>query len=212
MAAHSSALIGTLNVVLPRGIPAIWSTIRKLDAKGPWAAMDVADASHAALTDIKAYTHALVANGYAEESGARPSRNKSQPGSVKLFRLKRQPANPPRFDGAGRPARPSGQQQMWNAMRAMSGGYDYRELALAASTDEVVVSPVAAHAYLQRLMAAGYLAVVKPAKPGTPAIVRLKPGKNTGPLAPQVMRTKFVWDANLNQVVGTGEPAEEVRP
>lgn len=214
MARHSPAVLAELNVVLPRGLDATWGAILALDAQGPWAVMDVATACHQtqAKKEIYGYVRALVANGHASETGERASRIHMGPATVPLYRLKRRLVKPPRFDGDGKPAKLTGQQQMWNAMRSISGGYDYRELAHAASTDETVIHPKAAQKYLNHLLKAGYLTVVRPAKPGVPAILQLKSSMKARPLAPMVMRTKFVWDPNVQRVVGSPPAAEEVRP
>lgn len=208
---HSSAVIDGLSVVLPRGIDAIWGAILKLDEAGPWAVVDVIAVSHQGKKETYGYVKALVANGHAAETGERASRIHMGPATVPRYRLRRRNRTMPRFDRRGRPAKLTGQQQMWNAMRSMSGGYDYRELALAASTDETAIAPRAAQHYLKHLLAAGYLNIVRPAKPGIAALLALKPGMRARPLAPQVMRTKFVWDPNIKSVMGKGEQAQEVR-
>ncbi|MEW6125072.1 MAG: hypothetical protein AB1698_20905 [Pseudomonadota bacterium] len=182
----------------------------ELDAAGPWAVADVAAASEADHSTLTRYVSALIGNGYAEVVGKRASRSPVVPGVVTLHRLLRRPSAAPRFGHDGRPVKPTGQQQMWNAMRALAS-FDFLELAMSASTDEVVVSPGAAKDYVQRLITAGYLKVIRPARGGTPAQVRLLPSQNTGPRAPQIMRTKFVWDPNTSKIASTGAPAEEVR-
>ncbi|MEW6124151.1 MAG: hypothetical protein AB1698_16170 [Pseudomonadota bacterium] len=212
MARHSSAIIGDLRVVLPRGIEATWAAILQLDDIGPWAVVDVVGQSHQGKKETYAYVRALVANGRAQQVGTRAGGcSHLNTADVPLYRLTRRLAEAPRYGKDGKPARATGQQQLWNAMRALPGGYDYRELALAASTDETVISPDTAKAYLKRLLAAGYLVVVRPGRPRHAAIVALKAGMKTRPLAPQIMRTKFIWDPNVRAVVGMGETAEEVR-
>jgi hypothetical protein len=105
---------------------------------------------------------------------------------------------------------PSGQQQMWVAMRSLQQ-FDAGELAYAASTDETRVDPVAARFYITRLHAAGYLTIVSPGKvTGGRAVWRFKPSMHTGPRAPQVMRTHFVFDPNRGAVVGGRVVAEEI--
>lgn len=211
MGRHSAAVIGELSVVLPRGIDAIWSTILALDEQGPWATMDVAGASHQGKKETYAYVLALIANGHIEQAGERASRIHMGPATVPLYRLRRRLMNAPRFGRDGKPAKISGQQQVWNAMRTISGGFDYRELALAASTDETLIAPSAAKTYLKHLLAAGYLNVVRPAKGNVPAVLALKQSVKNRPLAPQIMRTKYVWDPNIRSVVGNSEMSEEVR-
>ncbi|WP_127088356.1 hypothetical protein [Aquabacter cavernae] len=203
-------MLANLQVELPRTLEAAWAAALKLDAAGPWAVTDVASASEADHSSLLRYTAALVSNGYAEVVGERPSRSPVVPGVVTLHRLLRRPPAAPRFGRDGRLLKTTGQQQMWNAMRALAS-FTALELAMSASTDEVAVSPAAAKDYVRRLITAGYLKVIRPARGGTPAQVRLLPSRNTGPSAPQIMRTKFVWDPNIKKVAGASSPAEEVR-
>lgn len=101
----------------------------------------------------------------------------------------------------------SGQEAMWSAMRALKV-FDARELALAASTEARPVTLVTAKSYLNRLNAAGYLAVVRPATPQRIAAYRLKPAMNTGPEAPKVLRTHLIYDPNRHEVMGLVQAEE----
>jgi len=94
-------------------------------------------------------------------------------------------------------------EAMWRSMRII-GDFNFRELAAFASTPDINVAEVAAKAYVAALNAAGYLVVTKPAVIGKAASLaryRLAPGKNTGPRAPMIQRTKSVYDPNTNTVV-----------
>jgi hypothetical protein len=199
--------LAALNVHVPRGHAGYWEIIRALDRAGPWTTSDVVGRTNAAKQSAADYIQRLVRAGIAVPSGERPT---ARPGCIEdaaLYRLARRPALAPRLRRDGSESPPTRQQQMWTAMRSLAT-FSFRELAHAASTDDVVVSVVAAKDYVSRLGLAGYLTAVQPGRPGTPTIWRLKPSMNTGPLAPLIMRTKFVWDANRGAVVGQPEPAE----
>lgn len=90
--------------------------------------------------------------------------------------------------------------QIWATMRVL-GTFDYRSLAITASTEEVPVAETEANSYCQALAKAGYLKIVTPSKPGTPATYRFLPGKYTGPRPPQIQRVKSIYDPNLKKVV-----------
>lgn len=190
----------SLAVHVPRGPEAWWPAIVKIDAIcSPWTVAEVAMLTGSVRRSIQDYVGRLCAAGIA--ASLRPG----------CYRLVRRPTEAPRLERDGSVSPPTGQQQMWTAIRALQS-FSYVELAHAASIDTRPISPVAAKTYVNLLGRAGYLAVVQKAKPGTPAVWRLKPSMNTGPLSPLVMRTKFVWDPNRAEVVGPAERAEEVRP
>ena len=93
-----------------------------------------------------------------------------------------------------------GNEHMWRAMKIL-GKFSAKDLSLAASNERVTVMHNTAKGYIRYLTLAGYLSVVKPNKPGSPAVYRLIPSKNTGPLPPKIQRTKRVFDPNLKTIV-----------
>jgi hypothetical protein len=192
----------TIEVHVPRGPASWWPVIRALDGSSGkrWSKADVVERTGGDKPLVGRYITRLCAAGIAE------------PAEVQgWFRLIRRPAQPPVLDASGAPAAPTGQQQMWTAIRSLKS-FNYVELAHAASTDTRPVNPSTAKTYANALGRAGYLAMIHPGRPGVPTIWRLKPSMNTGPHAPMIMRTKFVWDQNRAEVVGPAEKAEEVRP
>lgn len=100
---------------------------------------------------------------------------------------------------------------MWNLMRGPMGrsGFTYLDLVHWSQTEETRISANTAKSYIGALNRAGYLIRLDPGKPGTPAIWRLDPAMNTGPQAPMILRTKLVFDANQQKIMGDAE-AEEV--
>lgn len=204
MARRPTPEFAALTVTVPRGHAGFWSIIRGLDDEGPWSVADVAGQSNVDTRSITDFVRRLVRAGFAHRVG-------EYQGPVVLlptYRLTRRPLSVPRLRRDGSECPPTRQSQMWNAIRSL-GAFTYRELAHAASTDVIEVAPTAAHDYVKHLGRAGYLIPVKKGKPGTPTTWRLKPSMNTGPLPPQIMRTKFVWDANRLEVMGAPEPAQE---
>ena len=85
-----------------------------------------------------------------------------------------------------------GRRNMWEAMRILRV-FTPRDLAVAASLPDCPVKESTALDYAKHLCKAGYLK-----KNGRE--YRFLPSAYTGPLAPQIQRTKRVWDPNLKQV------------
>jgi len=92
-------------------------------------------------------------------------------------------------------------QQLWNAMRALKA-FTLDEVVFAAATEEVRIQRHVARNYVQQLLRAGYLSEnAKRIGPAADIVYRLKPGANTGPLAPSLVSIAFsvvVLDTNTN--------------
>lgn len=181
-----------------------WAVIRRLDAHGPWTVPAVIAQSPDALgADVRAYVRRLVKAGWAEEQ--------AKDGEVSRYRLLRRPVRGPSIDREGRLRKP-GQvnRQIWTAIRGLAT-FSYREITVAASTEDVPIAEGTVKKYLTRLSQAGYLRVVEPGGPCKPRTYALKRSMDTGPEAPRVLRTKLVWDQNREQIMGEAI-AEEDRP
>lgn len=100
-----------------------------------------------------------------------------------------------------------GREQMWRTIKILRD-FDWKELALAASTAQCQVSEGAAKEYAIILEKAGYLVVSRQGKGSIRTRYRLLPSKYSGPRPPQIQRVKQLFDPNLNRVVwrrGGGE-------
>lgn len=179
-----------------RGHQHFWSVMRELRR---FTVADIDGAGNADRHTVRDYIRRLERAGIIARAGSEPV-----PGNDRqIYEIAVDPgpeAPSVRRDGTLVPRPGLGNEQMWRAMK-MLGTFDYRDLAIAASTDEIAVRPATAKAYLKHLLRAGYLAVAAPAAPPRRAAVyRLV--RNTGPLAPMIQRTDWVWDPNLAQVMG----------
>jgi hypothetical protein len=125
------------------------------------------------------------------------------------FRLAK-PKNPgeaPRVCRAGtKVSQGSGTEAMWRAMKVLPA-FDYHDIAKAATLGTLVVKPETAKSYVIHLARAGYLATVRPSKPGIPARHRLV--NNTGMHAPCITRLKVVFDRNTGTFANL-QTAQEV--
>lgn len=96
----------------------------------------------------------------------------------------------------------SGRKNLWRTMKILSS-FSYRELAIAASTEDVTISEREAKVYVSACLKAGYLAITQMSdrKQGRIAKYRFIPSRNTGPKPLQIQKSKNIFDPNLNKVV-----------
>ncbi|WP_440411089.1 hypothetical protein [Neorhizobium petrolearium] len=103
-----------------------------------------------------------------------------------------------------------GRQYMWNVMRRSHGGFTAPDLAIDASTDDVVVTEAAAKKYCQLLKKAGILVLQSRGKPARSHNVYVLRGTaNTGPKCPRILTSRIVFDRNTQQIVGDVIAEEE---
>lgn len=202
MPVPSTIITLPLSVPISTGQEAIWQIIRDLDKRGPWAVADIDSSTvKSVITTISEYVARLERGGFIEVVGTKPVPGRTLM-KANLYRVKVKTSEAPRVRRDGTPAPPSAQQQMWRAMRSLQQ-FTYRDLARIATTDVLKIGEVTAKTYVQRLSDAGYLQLLQPAKnSGGLAIYRLNRKMNSGPLAPQILRTHFVFDPNRKVVVG----------
>ncbi len=194
-----------LNIRLPRGEEGYWQIIRALDARGTWTISDVDGESCDNRSCIGNYVKKLVKAGFTRVVGEKTV-NVRGIARVKEYRLLKSPKTAPRIRADGTIIASTQQECLWRAIRALKSGFNVRELAFTASTDVVKIKEVAAQRYVELLAGAGYLSLVQ-ARKGRHGLNtwRLKPGMNTGPLSPTILRTESIFDRNLCKVMG--EPA-----
>lgn len=189
---------------IKRGQAHYWTVCRDLDLGVPGRPITVQDVlSRSSCTDhatVRGFMLLLARAGIAEEvKGSKPP----------AWRLLKRPTRLPHLSKDGSVVR-SGTEAMWNAIRALTS-FEASELALSASTEERPIALETAKTYCRRLLDAGYLKETRTGTPGKPAAFRLKPAMNTGPLPPQILRTKLVYDQNRQEIMGLAT-AEEVEP
>lgn len=185
----------------------VWAAIRKL-RKG-FTIMSVQDhcAPMVTLTCVDDYFEDLAAAGFIQ----RVKRGAKVPGRQQpdVYDLVREQFEAPRLSGGKPVTQGLGVLAMWRAMKVLQKGFDYRDIAAAASMDGFEVKVQAAKSYVLLLARAGYFRELQPAKrkPGTPARYAL--ARNTGPHAPAITRRKCVFDRNTGEFSEL-ETAQEV--
>lgn len=188
------------------GYHAIWEAIRiqrEFTAKSLWLVVEKRRGGN--IYTIRSYIQRLVLGGFVEQTATTNQRGAT---SVKHFRLiKDCGVDAPRLTDAGTPSRAGRSiEQMWRSMGIL-GDFNYRDLAIAASTSDVSVNEEHAKHYVAALARAGYLVKTQTGKHSVSlARWRLIRSRNTGPRAPVVQKLEAVYDANLNQIVWQQEP------
>ena len=142
------------------------------------------------------YLRNLAAGGYIERTNV-----SKRPGERAEYTLLRDVGiEAPRVRRDGTCPPPPGREQMWRTLKII-GDFTGAELADAASTVHQPVAKTTADEYITMLVRADYLSVVTPASPGVPGRYRLVPSRWTGPMAPQIRRTKEMYDPNTGTVI-----------
>lgn len=195
------------------GRDAIWAAIRQqrsFTCQTLWLALEREQGDN--RQSIDSYLTCLRNGGYIEMTEKRPvnqGADKRRQGGAGSFEyvyqlIKDCGIDAPRLRKDGiKVTQGRSRENMWRTMRIISE-FDFRDLAIAASTEEVQVKPSDAKTYIQYLYKAGYLVITQKAKRGrnaTPARYRLIASRYSGPKPPQIQRVRQVFDPNLNQVV-----------
>lgn len=199
----------SIPVALPRGPEHYWAAMRAYGSKG-FTAHDIACCSEGiAYSTVKTYLAHLLKIGAIKVVSSEKLRATR---TTRVYAVAIKATKAPvqrRADYSG--ARGRVQQQLWTAMRSL-GAFAIRELAAAASTDDLVIKPRTAEEYVRRLTRAGVLMVVEPYAKGKPGATgaraglwRLKKSADTGPLAPKIFKASIVFDCNRSAIIGESE-------
>lgn len=182
-----------------RGDDDIWSVIMEMDQQGQPITLDGIHARcNADRRDIAGFVRRL------EKAGVLGPLAKG----YKL--LVRQSSTPRlRCDGSRIESQPA-RRCMWNYMRGpmARNGFCARDLVHWSQTDETRITPGLANGYISRLLEAGYLILLSPAKRGSPAWYRLDPKMIKGPDAPMILQSMFVFDPNIQDIQGDATAVE----
>jgi hypothetical protein len=189
------------------GQDAIWAAIRDL---GEFKQSDIEmwifkrNLKSANEGTIRSYISRLTKGGYVELLRKEHYRGKTYLHYYKL--VKNSGVESPRLKKDGTPSMQGfGRENMWRTMKIIKE-FNFRELAINASTDKVIVNELEAASYIRFLVKAKYISLkIKACNSGKPARYRFNSIMNTGPKPPQIQKSKSVFDPNLNKVVW--EPA-----
>lgn len=141
---------------------------------------------------IRDFLRRLVKGGYLRVVREEPTNGTGSPRRV--YRLVKDQPDAPQLRRDGTPAVRVGRanEQMWRTMK-MVDRFGYADLAMLSSTESCRVTFETAKSYVVALHTAGYLKRIDR------GLYRLRPDMNTGPLAPMVQRTDWVFDPNLKK-------------
>lgn len=174
---------GSANIRVPVGAAAIWAAVLQVadENSGNFSATAVDAACDQPLAVVQDYLLRLRRAKIIERIG--------RIGGV--YALRARPKTPPQ--------RNPEQQYLWNAMRTLKA-FTLNEVCYAAAAGTQKIPKPFARRYLQRLVDAGFLTPGKPTGADAELVYRLKPGMNTGPSAPLVIKMVAVFDPNMSCV------------
>ncbi|MBI2770016.1 MAG: hypothetical protein HYX47_10360 [Burkholderiales bacterium] len=186
----------------------MWEAIRSL--KKGFTRLSVGDACNPVCTHagITYYFDHLIRAGYIALS----AKGKRRPGQGSIadadtYDLVKDQFEAPRVTVGGK-AVTKGMTNlaMWRAIRVLAKGFDFHDVAKAASVDGFKVATETARKYVYLLWRAGYFTVIEKARPNKAA--RYKLAKNTGPHAPVLAKPLGVFDRNTGEFTSTQTPQE----
>ncbi|KAB7624352.1 hypothetical protein [Alkalilimnicola sp. S0819] len=184
----------------PEGRQVIWEAVRRLRR---FRLKDVEEATRLKETTIKTYLTGLTNAGYLRrvDEQQHTGHARYRPAWWELMQDVGVDAPRVRKDGT-EVTQGRAREQLWRTMRII-GEFNYRELAVQASTEAHPVAESDVKHYCRYLHHAGYLICTRPSAGRNEARYRLVPRGYTGPQPPQIQRVRQVWDPNLQQVVWT---------
>ncbi|TGG92506.1 hypothetical protein E4656_13625 [Natronospirillum operosum] len=184
----------------PQGRQVMWEAIRAIRT---FTIQDLEIKTNITQGTLRTYVMGLQRAGYLDRQ--EPERKNNRYGPVRWTLINDVGVEAPRVTRDGRHVTQGrGREQLWRTMRII-GQFTFHELAVQASTEELVVAPGEANFYCQYLHRAGYLVCMEKGGPNKAARYRLLKTRYTGPQAPQIQRVRQVWDPNTEQVVWTPE-------
>ena len=178
----------------------IWEELRKL--KGEFEMYPVARAANVDDETLKTYLYCLTAGGFVEIV------KRKRYDKTIYRRIKDNGVEAPRLTRKGEPVKQGMiSEAIWRTLR-IQDSLDARLITnyVEAAGHETTMAYV--KRYLGSLKKAGYLQVLHKGNAHRLEVIRLKPGMNTGPRAPQIQRVKTVYDPNLNKVMHCEDPEE----
>lgn len=197
-------------VAVLRGQDHYWRVILELHhSPGYWTIRDIDDRSNGDRASVRDFVRRLATGGYAEIIHERPAQGGSS--AFVAYRLVKTSREAPRLTRDGRELPEARQESLWRAMKLLKR-FTAAELFDAAVADDQAANRIAGVAsaddYCKRLARAGVLVAESGGIPRKgKAVYRLLKG-GLGPIAPKILATKHVYDANSNIILGVAEARE----
>lgn len=174
-----------------------------------WQAIKACPAGAISVTELVArakvnrstasrYLKALTASKHLEFTAG----SLGQPGSWRLINDVGHHAPRVRADGS-KVTQGEVSEQLWRAMYILKD-FTFKDLIQNASIE---IPEATAKDYCKRLLAAGYLRVLRKANPATSQVAFYRLTRHSGPKSPQVQRVRQVFDPNTGSVYSLGERA-----
>lgn len=175
-----------------------WQRIMSADVDGSWKASDIWCPGNGHRRNVKDFIGRLIRAGFAAEVTplGELSANKF---IEKQYRLLVRQANTPRVRRDGTVLKEKYTETIWRTIKMLKI-FTYTELAEAASVDDHPLKPTTAMRYIRYLTAVNVITIVSEGAPGVEARFRFL--RNLGAAAPQILRTKMVYDPNAHAILG----------
>ena len=190
-------------VAPPRGQEHYWRVIRALAAeRAEWTISDVQRLSNADSASVRDFVRRLTLAGYVAVV------REEQLGSSRrtVYRLAKTSREAPRVTRDGRELEESVNQTMWRTMKLVKS-FTVASLLQALQEGGRQTTEQTIADYCTRLARAGVLSASKGA-PGEGRTFRLVMS-HLGPIAPKILRSKLVYDANGARFLGVAETREQ---
>lgn len=179
------------------GRQAMWLAIKACPAGKISVSEIVARAKVNRSTALR-YLKALTASGHLEFTAGAPG----QPGSWHLKQDVGHHAPRIRADGS-KVTQGEVCEQLWRAMYMLKV-FTFNDLIQHATIE---IPEATAKDYCKRLLAAGYLGVLRKANPAASQVASYRLIRHSGPKSPQVQRVRQIFDPNTGAVYSLGERA-----
>ncbi|MEA2755132.1 MAG: hypothetical protein QOJ54_1421 [Aliidongia sp.] len=187
----------------PRGRQAIWLAARQIRR---FTVRQLASDVDQDRGTVFMYVRALEAAGFLAKCGTEKARQNKDAAVYEL--IKDTGFEAPKILQDGTPSTyGKSNEQMWRTMK-MLVEFSTRELSVAASTEDHLVEHSHAKNYVKWLHRAGYLKLVLKGTRKQDGRYRFIQSRNSGPMAPMLIRMNTVYDRNVDQIVWHEEPAE----
>lgn len=179
------------------GRQAMWQAIKNCEA-GSITVSHLVNQTSVNRSTAQRYLKALTASKHLEVTAKAPG----QPGSWRLINDVGHHAPRVREDGS-KVTQGEIYDQLWRAMY-MLVDFTFMDLIQNASIE---IPEETAKDYCKRLLAGGYLQVLRKANPALSQVASYRLIRHSGPKSPQVQRVRQIFDPNTRAVYSLGERA-----
>ena len=183
----------------------MWEAIR--NANGDFVALEIVQQSKCDLHNVYHYLRALTKANFLSANEVPSTKRKGDRPTKRYTLLKNTGIEAPRINSKGEQVVAGPKYELlWRTLR-ISKTVPTQQLVDHAAAAGLKITPRSVNLYTKALIDAGYIHVT--GRDGHRQFT-LKPYMNTGPRPPQIQNIKAVYDPNLNKVMHTEDPQEQL--